>query len=124
MLNSVKHNNSRVIIITRYGLKININKILKKVKRSGIKFLHYPYYLFKVNLRNNVMVGKHSICNIEEEKEVMKLNNITNKNQFPKIFITDSQVRLLDANIGDIIKIIRNTPTGKSVYYRVVIDHH
>lgn len=124
LLNSIKHNNSRVIIITHHSVKIKIDKILKKVKTIGLKILHYPYYLFKVDIRNNIMVGKHSICTKEEEKEVMKLNNITNKNQFPKIFITDSQVRLLDANIGDIIKIIRNTPVGKSVYYRVVIDHH
>ena len=123
LLNNVKYDGSRVIIVADPKIKVNIENAKKRARKSNLKILHYPNYLFKVDIRNNIMVGKHTICDSKELKKIMQHNNITDKQQFPKIFITDSQVRLLDANIGDVIKIMRNTPKGILPYYRVVINH-
>lgn len=44
-------------------------------------------------------------------------------NQFPKILKTDPVIEVLEAKVGDLIKIIRKTESGKeSIYYRIVID--
>jgi DNA-directed RNA polymerase subunit H len=41
----------------------------------------------------------------------------------PKILKTDAAIRELDAKPGDVIKVVRVSPTaGESVFYRVVAD--
>ena len=40
----------------------------------------------------------------------------------PKIKVTDTQAVWLNAKVGDVIKILRNDITGRSIYYRTVIE--
>ena len=59
------------------------------------------------------------------EQEVTKLLerfNIT-KRQLPKILKNDPAIKHLNPKPGDVIKIIRESPTAKeSEYYRVVVE--
>jgi len=58
----------------------------------------------------------------EEAKELLAKYNI-NLNQLPKISKKDPAIAELDANVGDVIKIIRPSETaGKSLYYRVIVN--
>lgn len=53
----------------------------------------------------------------------MKMYGIKKLNQFPKIFKSDPVIKLLKAEPGNLVKIIRrNDVTGESIYYRVVIE--
>jgi len=64
---------------------------------------------------------KHMKMSEEEAEEILKKLNITRK-QLPRILKEDPAIANIDIKKGDIIKIIRNSPTiGESEYYRVVI---
>ena len=70
----------------------------------------------------HTLVPEHTKLNKTESEEVLKTYNIT-RVQLPKIVITDPAIQHLKPSLGDIIKIVRKSPTkGTSVYYRVVIN--
>ncbi len=72
-------------------------------------------------MRHN-FVPKHTIMGDKEKEELLKHYNISIK-QLPKILKNDPVVKILKAKQGDIIKIIRKSPTtGESTYYRVVVN--
>ena len=77
----------------------------------------------KINVFDHETVPKHIILTEEEKNEVIEKYGIKKIKQFPKILKTDAATRVLDAKVGDLIKIIRKNETGKeSIYYRVVTD--
>jgi len=68
------------------------------------------------------LVPKHLKLSDKEKNELFSLYNITQK-EMPKIKKTDPAIRHLDVKEGDVIKIIRKSPTaGESIYYRVVVS--
>ena len=77
----------------------------------------------KINVFDHETVPKHIILAEEEKNEVIKKYGIKKIKQFPKILKADAAVQVLDAKVGDLIKIVRKNETGKeSIYYRVVVD--
>lgn len=70
----------------------------------------------------HVLIPVHTKLSDKEAQELLKFHNITIK-ELPKIYVDDPAIRHLEAKENDIIKIVRNSPTsGKSVFYRGVID--
>ena len=77
--------------------------------------------LKQLDITKHELVPKHEILNENEKKELLQKYGITLR-QLPRILITDAMVKILNAKIGDVIKITRNSPTaGETVYYRVVV---
>ena len=73
------------------------------------------------NVFNHVLVPKHEILSEKEKEELLKRYKIK-PYHLPKIKDTDPAVRALGAKPGDIIKIVRKSPTaGEAVYYRFVV---
>lgn len=67
------------------------------------------------------MVPKHELLGEKERDEVMKKFGITLR-QLPRIVDSDPMVKILNAKIGDVVKITRKSETaGEAEYYRVVI---
>ncbi len=67
------------------------------------------------------IVPKHIIMKEEEIKELLEKYK-TKRSHLPKILTTDPVVKLLGAKEGDVLKIIRNSPTaGTSEYYRIIV---
>jgi len=67
------------------------------------------------------MVPNHEILNEEEVKELISEYTIE-KEQLPKIRVSDPVSISIKAKVGDVIKITRLSPTsGKSFFYRMVI---
>ena len=81
----------------------------------------------KKEKKEEFIVLKHelvpqSILMSKEEAETLLKTYRIKPFQLPKIKDSDSQVKALNAKAGDIIKIIRKSPTaGTAEYYRYVI---
>ena len=76
----------------------------------------------EINVEEHILVPKHSLASESETNELLEKFNITKK-QLPAIKSDDPAVEKLNPKVGDIIKIIRDSPVhGKSVFYRAVVD--
>ncbi|RLI52165.1 DNA-directed RNA polymerase subunit H [Candidatus Bathyarchaeota archaeon] len=76
----------------------------------------------KYNLFNHVLVPKHILLTEEEAQSILKQYRIK-PYQLPHIKASDPGARAIDAKTGNIIKIMRKSPTaGKAIAYRYVVD--
>ena len=67
------------------------------------------------------MVPKHEILNEDEIKELLSGYNVE-KEQLPKIRVTDPAAVAAKSKIGDVIRVTRQSKTaGIAYYYRMVI---
>ncbi|MBI4150245.1 DNA-directed RNA polymerase subunit H [Candidatus Woesearchaeota archaeon] len=70
----------------------------------------------------HVLIPKHAKLGEKEKKDLLEKYNISVK-ELPKIMKDDPAIAHLDAKPGDVIKIIRDSPTaGKSIFYRGVTN--
>ncbi|RLF47609.1 MAG: DNA-directed RNA polymerase subunit H [Thermoplasmata archaeon] len=73
-----------------------------------------------MDILKHELVPHHEILSEEEVEKLLKTYNIK-KEQLPRIRIDDPVAKAINAKEGDVIKIIRKSPTaGISVAYRVV----
>ena len=76
----------------------------------------------EINIAEHELVPKHSILTEEDATKLLQTYNVSRK-QLPKMLIKDPAIKALNAKVGDIIKIIRKSPTTKSsIYYRVIVS--
>jgi len=74
----------------------------------------------KMDILKHKLVPHHEILKEEEVEKLLKTYGIK-KEQLPKILIDDPVAKAINAKEGDVIKIVRKSPTaGVSVAYRVV----
>ena len=75
---------------------------------------------FKVD--KHILTPKHLKLGEREKAQLLEKYHVTSK-ELPKMQKTDSAIKELDVKLGDVIRIIRKSPTaGESVFYRVVTD--
>ena len=75
-----------------------------------------------IDVTNHILVPKHAILNEKDKKELLEKYNIS-LIDLPKILKTDSAVKHLSPKSGDVVKVIRQSPTAGEVdFYRVVIN--
>ncbi len=73
-------------------------------------------------LKRNVLVPEHIKLSENEKKVLYDMHGITFI-ALPKITAKDPAIQHLDAKDGDVIKIVRLSPTaGKSVFFRGVLN--
>ncbi|MBC7100266.1 DNA-directed RNA polymerase subunit H [Methanothermobacter tenebrarum] len=76
----------------------------------------------KKDILKHQLVPEHVILSEEEAEKVLKEMKI-HAEQLPSIRTDDPVVKAIGAKEGDILKIIRESPTaGKFVTYRIVQD--
>jgi len=76
----------------------------------------------KFAVKDHEMVPEHVLLALEECEEVLKRFGIEAP-QLPKIHVNDPAAKEIGAKVGDIIKVIRKSPTARqSIFYRLVID--
>ena len=69
----------------------------------------------------HILIPQHKKLNDEEAEKILKKYNVSKK-QLPRIRSDDPAIVDMNPERGDMIEIIRNSPTtGKSSFYRVVI---
>jgi len=75
----------------------------------------------KIRLQDHILVPKHEVLSKKEAEELLRLLGIKPE-QLPKIRADDPIVKEIGAKVGDIVRIVRNSPTaGVSIAYRYVI---
>lgn len=75
-----------------------------------------------VDLQKHNLVPLHKKLNPKEAENFLKEYNISPQ-QLPKLFSGDPIAKQMDFKAGDIVRIERESKTGKNVYYRLVVDH-
>lgn len=76
----------------------------------------------KFELQNHHMVPKHNLLSPPEVEKVLKKYDVEPA-QFPKVHVTDPVIKEIGGVVGDIVEIIRDSPTAKiAISYRLVID--
>ncbi|WP_342304541.1 DNA-directed RNA polymerase subunit H [Methanolobus sp. ZRKC5] len=75
----------------------------------------------KFSLLDHQSIPKHEIMSEDELKSVLKHYAIE-KEQLPKIKVVDPVIQEVGAQVGEVVKITRNSQTaGEAFYYRLVI---
>ena len=75
----------------------------------------------KINVLKHELVPQHILLSKEEAKEILKRMGLK-KRELPWILASDPVARALNAKPGDVIMIIRKSPTaGKSIAFRYVM---
>lgn len=75
----------------------------------------------KIRLQDHILVPKHEVLSKEEAEEVLRTLGVRPE-QLPKIRADDPIAKEIGAKVGDIVRIIRESPTaGVSIAYRLVI---
>ncbi len=76
----------------------------------------------KIDVKKHLLVPKHTKVSDKEKKELLEKYNIS-INELPKIRKKDPVIKELEPKAGDIIKIIRKSPTSREmVFYRGVVN--
>ena len=75
-----------------------------------------------INISKNKLVPRHEILSKDEVKDVFDKYNINDVSNFPIILKTDPMAIYINAEIGDIVKIVRvSKDIGNTVTYRYCI---
>ena len=75
----------------------------------------------EIKITTHVLVPKHEILTPDEIKHLLDAYKIS-INQLPKISEDDVVAKEIGANVGDVLKITRQSQTaGISYYYRLVV---
>ncbi|WP_406660994.1 DNA-directed RNA polymerase subunit H [Methanolobus sp. ZRKC3] len=75
----------------------------------------------KFNLLDHELIPKHEIMPEDELKSLLNEYKI-GKEQLPKIKVDDPIIQEIGAQVGEVVKISRNSQTaGEAFYYRLVI---
>ena len=70
----------------------------------------------------SIPLPKHEILNAEDAKKLIESYKISPAD-LPRIKKGDPALEEMTVKTGDIIKIIRKSPTaGEAIYYRIVVD--
>ena len=76
----------------------------------------------KIDITKHVLIPKHSKLSDKDKAQVLSQYGIVAEN-LPRILKADSAIADLGVSSGDVIKIVRSSPTaGESIFYRVVVD--
>lgn len=75
----------------------------------------------EINVNQHELVPKHILLKDEEKNEVLKKYGVSLK-QLPRIVLTDPAIKNMNPQIGDVVKIVRESKTAKeTVFYRVIV---
>ena len=72
-------------------------------------------------LQDHFLVPKHEIVAKEKSLEILEELG-TSAERLPRILLTDPMIQEIEAKKGDLIRIVRESPTaGTAIYYRIVV---
>ena len=121
LINIIPEKQADIIMVTHKHVGTSVKKFLDNYSKKKITVKNLLYDHFKSDLRNNVMVPKHTLCTQEEVDRVMQECHMESLSSFPSIRKDDPQVLWVNGTVGQVIKCERHMNTGVELYYRVII---
>jgi len=89
-------------------------------RRRGIELI--PRLFPSFNIFEHVFVPKHEIVSTEDREKLLNEYRVQ-PYQLPRLKASDPAAKAIDAKPGDIVRIIRDSPTaGKYTSYRYVVE--
>jgi DNA-directed RNA polymerase subunit H len=107
----------RAIVVTsgRYTQAARVT-----ARKGGIELI--PRIFPSFNIFDHILVPKHEIVKPDERKKLLQEYRVQ-PYQLPRLKASDPAVKAIGAKPGDIVRIIRDSPTaGKYVSYRYVVE--
>lgn len=78
--------------------------------------------VMRMDIEEHELVPNHEVVDDDTVDELLEEHGI-DKEQLPVIDRTDAVVKQLEAEVGDVIRIDRESPTaGETTYYRRVVE--
>lgn len=117
MAKAMKEAGVEIGILVASGRYTNAAK--QNAKKKNIELLPKSFPVF--DIFEHVLVPKHEILTPEEREKVLAQYRVK-PYQLPQIKASDPAVKAIGAKPGDIIRIIRKSPTaGEHIAYRYVV---
>jgi len=89
-------------------------------REKGIELIPKDFPSF--NIFKHILVPVHETLTEKEREEMLKKYHVT-VHQLPRIAASDPAVIAIGGRPGDVIRIVRDSPTaGKHVFYRLVVE--
>jgi len=110
-----------LIIVTKEDINDTLTKLIDNLYKTEGYYINI-YYIkkYKYNVLEHTLVPPHRICSKKEKEEIEKQYNIMNEKQFPEISRFDPVAIAIGARPGELVEIIRSSPTAlTSKYYRL-----
>jgi DNA-directed RNA polymerase subunit H len=131
--NKVKIADIRALIsedVSKFELYMVVSK--EKVSLTNNKAIHdmtknvqvFEIRELQFNISSHILVPKHRLVNADSESlnAIFTKLNIKSRSQLPVILKTDPMAKFLNARTGDLVEILRNSPTsGEHVFYRMCV---
>lgn len=74
-----------------------------------------------LSITSHVLIPEHQKLSDADKKELFDKYKITLK-ELPKILLTDPAIQSINVKPGDVVKILRKSPTaGETIFYRGVM---
>lgn len=90
-----------------------------QARRKGVELI--PRIFPSFNIFEHALVPKHEIVSADERQKLLDEFRVQ-PYQLPRLLSSDPAVKVIGARPGDIVRVIRNSPTaGKYVSYRYVV---
>ena len=110
-------------IVVGTGINKRMKEYLDNLQREStpIRVEAFEYEELIINITKHELVPHHEILSKTEKEQLLDRYKVT-ENQLPRINVADPVARFLGARRGDVIKIVRKSPTaGRYVTYRYVV---
>lgn len=110
-----------IVIVHEISDKQYVQQLSTAVQNTNEPSMEiFKFESLLIHLPDCPFVPVHQLLNSEQKNNFIKSYDIKLEH-LPIISFTDPMTRYYNANIGDVFRIIRNSPaTGKSFYYRIV----
>lgn len=109
-------------IIIVFKEKINNLNIKNMREQNNIQIEIFMMKELQYNISKHVLVPKHEIVKNTDEIDNLLNTYKLRKNQLPIILHTDPMARYLNIKVGEIVKIIRSSPSaGEAIVYRYCV---
>jgi DNA-directed RNA polymerase subunit H (RpoH/RPB5) len=72
--------------------------------------------------KQNFLIPNHRKLSSVETNVILEAYSLDDVSKLPRIKIKDPALSSLDAQIGDVVEIVRKSFAGENKYYRVVVE--